>query len=386
MKFSCRALCVFFLLSCAAQAANDDDDSPLGDFAPLDDDLVLYIPKFAVRLGFRGLNGTTSEFGGKGFLASQHTIGDPAGTANRLYHDGYVAADTRTATDPAGASAPIITDGLTNNWAFISDTQVQTSDALVGLVAFHAYGATVTDTGPHSKDAPAQYGVEISLERDMGGLFRDRVRWGFISGLSINQVAVESRRDLAADVLTTTDYYSLNGRNAPTAPYTGPQSSGGVDTSVLITSEPVDRVFATTKTTSSFTTYSKIRGAYMTLRAGPTLFVPIIRRFSGTISVGAALAFVGTTLDVEQSFMPETGDEIANSMHDETSRLLPGFYVDASLQFAMTDTSGLYLGAVYQNNGTYTQEVTSADGKSTYTNRIDLSSLQGIRAGVSFKF
>ena len=45
---------------------------------------------------------------------------------------------------------------------------------------------------------------------------------------------------------------------------------------------------------------------------------------------------------------------------DETA-LLPGYYVDAAFQYAMTETAGLYLGAIYQSSGDYVQEVTSGD-------------------------
>ena len=67
MKFLCRALCVLFIATCAVRA---QDESPLGDFAPLDDDLVLYIPKFAVKLGFRGISGVKTSFGENGALFS----------------------------------------------------------------------------------------------------------------------------------------------------------------------------------------------------------------------------------------------------------------------------------------------------------------------------
>ena len=84
--------------------------------------------------------------------------------------------------------------------------------------------------------------------------------------------------------------------------------------------------------------------------------------------------------------MPKTGDTIVGTMGNSDDALLPGYYVDANLQFAMTETSGLYLGAVYQSSGDYTLQVTREDGLSTYSTRVDLSALQGVRAGVSFKF
>jgi hypothetical protein len=44
------------------------------------------------------------------------------------------------------------------------------------------------------------------------------------------------------------------------------------------------------------------------------------------------------------------------------------------------------MGAVYQSSGDYTQTLSTEDEKVTYRNRVDLSSLQGLRAGMSFRF
>jgi hypothetical protein len=382
MKIPCRALCVFFLVVCAARAQKEEEESPIGDFAPLDDDLVLYIPKFAVKVGFRGLTGAKTAFSQKGYVSSFHSIGDPSGIAGRLYQDGYVSTDTRSLTDPSGNSVPITPDGRTNNWKFVDPSQVGTG-IYAGEIGFHAYEATVSDTSVRKVDNPMAFGVELSLERAMGSLFGGKIKWGIIGGMSINQISDKSQSNLAASVLTTTDYYSLNGQNAPTTlPY-----SGGGDTAVLLNADPNStRTFVTTTTTNTFSQSSKIRGSYMTFRVGPTISIPISSRFSATMSAGAVVVFAGSTLDVTQTFKPETGDVLTDSLANATSRLLPGFYVDADVQYTMTDTAGLYLGGVYQNSGSYTQVASSPDGRSAYSTRVDLSSLQGIRAGVSFKF
>jgi hypothetical protein len=134
-----------------------------------------------------------------------------------------------------------------------------------------------------------------------------------------------------------------------------------------------------------------LRGAYITFRAGPTLFVPISERFSASFSAGAVLVYAGSSYEVSQTFKPETGDEIGLDptqplLASTTSKLLPGFYADANLQFTLTDTAGFYFGGIYQSSGDYDQEVETPDGLSKYTARVDLSKLQGIRAGVTFKF
>jgi hypothetical protein len=377
MKFLCRALCVLLIANCAFGAPVTEES--LSDFEPLDDDLVLYIPKFAVKLGFRGLTGAKSSFGGTGVLSSNTFIGDPTGIAQRLYHDGYVGFDQRTVVDPAGNSVPITPDGRTNNWGFRNATQA-TPD---GLIEMHTYTATTADNTFVENDPPAAFGVELSLEREIGNVFGTRMKWGVIGGLSINQISSEFSSEMSANVTTVTDKYSLGGQAAPTAPFSGP-TAGVVDLTPLLGNEILER----TQQTAPGVVMSnwKLRGAYLSLRFGPTLWVPITQRFSATFSAGGVMVFSGTTFDVGQSFIPATGDTIAGEMNSADTTFLPGYYVDASLHFAMTDTAGLYLGAVYQSTGDYTQDVTSEDELAKYSTRVDLSALQGIRAGVSFKF
>lgn len=380
MKFLCRALCVLLITNCALFAQRTEES--IGDFEPLDDDLVLYIPKFAVKLGFRGLTGAKTSFGGTGVLSGNSFLGPDTGVDQRGYHDGYVAFDKRTITDPAGNQVPITPDGRTNNWGF-SDQSQATAD---GLMAFHTYTATTTDASFQEKDPPAAFGVELSVEREIGNVFGTRMKWGVIGGMSINQIATSTSAEVSADITTVTDYYSLGGQAAPNAPFTGPLAAGSVDNTPLLYSELLSRNSETASATNAVLSSWKLRGAYLSFRAGASLFVPITERFSASFSAGAVIAYAGTTYDMNQSFKPNTGDTILDTMSSADDALLPGYYVDANLQFAMNETSGLYLGAVYQSSGDYTQQVTSEDGLSTYSTRVDLSALQGVRAGVSFKF
>jgi hypothetical protein len=381
MKFLCRALCVLFIAVSAVRAAQDEE-SPLGDFAPLDDDLVLYIPKFAVKLGVRGLSGAKTAFGGQAKMFSTTELDGPTGVAARRYHDGYVGLDSRTVTDPSGVAVPIAPDGKTNTWSFLEQSQ-GTDD---GLIAMHAYSVSTNDANFRSKDIGSAFGVEISLDREFGSLRGSKVKWGVVGGVSINQIYATTTGALDGNVTTITDKYSLGGQAAPTAPFTSPSFTGAVDTNTLLGNELLERTTTTAATTAAISNIWKVRGAYLTFRAGPYLYYPITEKFSAQVSAGAVLVYAGSTYDVTQSFKPQTGDVITQDFRDGDSTVLPGYFVDASLMYAMTDTAGLYVGAVYQSSGDYSQDVESSDGNSKYTTRVDLSKLKGIRAGVSFKF
>jgi len=396
MKKLRHAFCVLFVAACLARAAEKEEtESPLGDFAPTFDDLIQYVPKFTVKLGFRGIGGVKSSFGGHGTIPTDAFIGDPTGAnQDREYHDGFVRPDSHTLVDPSGNGAPAQVT-TTNTWSF-TDASQATSGGLItlnngsqspndGLMAMHSYTASTDDASFRKKDPGPAFGVELTAEREMGTLFKSRVRWGLIAGFSVNQIYATTKGDIAAKITTTTDYYDLHGQAAPAAGYVGPVSSlGAIDPSVLLGNEPVARTDQTT--TGTMQNQWKLRGAYMTFRAGPTLFVPVTSRLSATVSAGAVLVYVGTTYDVQQSFKPETGDVMSNDVSDGASNFLPGYYADANLQYTMTENSGLYVGAVYQSSGKYEQTMTSSDGLSTYSTRVDLTSLEGLRAGVLFKF
>jgi hypothetical protein len=64
--------------------------------------------------------------------------------------------------------------------------------------------------------------------------------------------------------------------------------------------------------------------------------------------------------------------------------VLSGYYVDASLQFDLTERAGFYAGAVYQSTGSYTQH--ARDASSDYTTKIDLEGQSGLRAGMTIRF
>lgn len=385
MKFLCRALCVLFFATGLVRAAEDEDPETFGDYAPTqDDDLIQYVPKYTVRLGFRDITGVTSAFGAKGHL----TTGDPGtteGVRDRDYHDGFVSKDARTVADPSGRMVPITPDGRTNTWEYTSSTQVLTGDK-TGLIAMHSYTADGTDLSMHQKDPKGSFGVELALERDIGNLLNSRLKWGVVAGVSINQFSSTTSALTSATITTLTDYYSLGGQIPPTAPYTAPQFAGSTDISVLLGNTVLAREQSTSSSTSAVLTNWRLRGAFMTFRAGPTLFLPIGTRFSANFSAGAVIVYSGSSYEATEVFTPATGDTVTNVTSDGESTLLPGFYVDASLQWTMTETSGLYVGGIYQSSGDYTQTITNIDGKSTYTTRVDLSKLQGFRAGVSFKF
>lgn len=394
-----------FVLVCAIGTAHAQDERTppppqIPDFTNLDD--FIYEPKSTVSVGVRLLTGATTSFEGGGQIATPTNPGPETGDdVSRSYRDGSVLPDARTApiggsgnpvSDPTGGGSvdPIADDDRTNSWNYTDADQLTEMD---GFVAFHSYSAKIDDPTRRERDAKAIPGLELLGAYDMGKVFGTRMSWSITAGLSLNDIQANTTGGVRADVTTLTDFYFLFGQTPPEPPYRSPSTgtetlpNGGVistDTSVLISDQPVSRQQTTLTDSTTVTNRWKVKGSYFTFRAGPTVWIPITPRFRASVSLGAALVYAGTNYSVTSSFEPDEGTPITEFIASDATKLLPGFYVDASLQFDLTERTGFYAGAVYQSNGTYTQAVQTANA--SYSTDIDLESQSGLRAGMTIRF
>jgi hypothetical protein len=388
------SLCAFAACSLRAQEERQAPPTEIPDFSNLDE--YIYVPKSTLQFGFRNLSGPKTSFSGKGKLLATENIGT-ATNANetRAYHDGSVSADTRTTTvdngDGTSTSAPVPNDGKTNTWAYSADKQL-----VDGYMAFHTYSASITDTTVREQNAGRTSGVELSVAYDMGKAFK-RFDWSIIAGVGLNDIASSTTGTVNAEITRVTDTYSLFGQLPPVAPYSAPSSatttvtnsdgttsSDTADTSVLLGNKPVDRTTLVTSDSTSVHNRWKLKGAYFTMRAGPSLTMQLTSRLKASVSAGLAVVYAGTTYSVDESFLPDTGAELKDSAKDDASKFLVGYYADATLQFDVTERTGFYVGAVYQATGSYDQTIATANAN--YTTKIDLNNLNGLRAGMTFRF
>ncbi len=402
MKYFYCALCAFFAATVAVHAQQSpQEEEIITDFGT---DEYVYIPKTVLHIGVRAVSGVKTAFWGQGVVSSTQAYGAFSGMdIFHNYHDGFVRPDARTQLDANGNPRPVSPDGKTNTWAYLDPNQL-TSD---GMVTMNAYSAAITDTSTRSQNGGNSLGVDISLTRDIGSLFNTRARWGVVAGVTLNDINAKTTAYVPTTITTVTDLYSLDGQVPAAAPYYAPSTSASqvldangnplvnsttgaaqtqnVDNSTLLSSQPLSRTTTTVaNNTTSVKNYWKLKGAYMTFRFGPTVFIPITTHFNASFSAGAVLVYAGTTYTVMQTYHPATSDDIIDTVSDGVSEFLPGFYVDADLNYTMTETAGMYLGAIYQSSRSYTQNI--SDLTSSYSTRVDLSRLQGVHAGMSFKF
>jgi hypothetical protein len=401
-----------------AHAQDDERRAPpveIPDFSNLDE--YIYEPRSTLTFGFRYVSGAKTSFSGRGSLPSPENPGAARGAnLQRVYHDGAVQPDARTASRLDSSGNPIIDpqtnnpvfdpiapDGRTNSWNYTSASQLT---AYPGYVAFNSYSAVIDDPTVRQKKSESSSGMDIAVSRDMGKLFGGRVPWTLTAGLALGDISANTADQVRASITTITDLYSLFGQVPPDAPYTSPSSAttnvvdanGGAvlnddgsartvtnDTSVLIGNEPAARLGPTSAFDNSSVTNSwKVKGAYYTFRAGPTVTLPVTSRLKATVSVGAAMVYSGTSYTVTQTFTPASGADIADTSSSNVYKLLPGYYADATVQFDLTERTGFYAGAILQSAGSYTQNVDTTNAH--YSTKIDLSNQSGIRAGMSYRF
>jgi len=146
----------------------------------------------------------------------------------------------------------------------------------------------------------------------------------------------------------------------------------------------VDRTVKDATDSTSVSNRWKVKGAYVTLRAGPAVWVPLTSRLRAMVSAGPAMIYSGSTYTVTQSFSPALGAELTDTTSSEENKILAGYFADASLQYDLTDHAGFFAGAVFQSAGSYTQSVNST--AANYSTKIDFANQNGLRAGMTIRF
>jgi hypothetical protein len=401
MKLRPLALC---LLPAAAAMAQSDPEIPSNLF--FDTDLVAIVPKWTMQYGVRGLMGASSTFGGTGFVESVQTQGifTDKGIA-RAYHDGTVGVDGRRTTIDDGTghvtTVPVTPDGKTDTWSYTNASQALAN----GTIAMHTYTTAIADSGGHAKKSDPGYGMEVSFRRDLDRKV-GRFSFDLLGGIGLNGINSFVNSKEKSTTTTLTDTYSLNGQDAPEAPYNsasatssfslvgangqafvgsdGSSQTATRDISVPLAQDPIDRTTSTASDSTSVSNRYHLKGAYFTFRAGPSLSMPIGDRFRATVSAGAALVYAGTTYTVQQDFSPATGDTITSTVERSEANILPGLYADANLEMTLTERAGAFVGVAYQNSGTFNQSIN--DGQVNYGTKVKLNNLSGVRMGLNVRF
>jgi hypothetical protein len=377
-------------------------------------DEYIAIPKYTFSYGYRALSGSKATFGGSSRVFNSLATAFTTSVVNsttpvaRIYDDGTVGLDTRS----DGAGRPMASDGTTNNWIYEHASQVSG-----GFVNFNSYTAQVLES-PAIESMGNTYGLEVTVSRDLPKLGR-RILWNVSGGISLNDIRQHLFRYEQAKIETRTDSYYLDGQSAGTPGTAHPAVTtvtviGPDGTPTTITTSVNDSTTIPNKPTTSnnarpteenagtapaatttdpfvatVKNHYKIKGAYYTLRVGPTFIIPVTAKFRFSLGVGAALVYAGTTYTVDSEFTP-TKDETPITRTDSgyDKKALPGYYLDANLEYWITERTGLYAGAIFQSTGSYKQNITSEDtlAEVNYSTNVDLTTQTGMRLGMNIRF
>jgi hypothetical protein len=131
----------------------------------------------------------------------------------------------------------------------------------------------------------------------------------------------------------------------------------------------------------------QVKGSYLMLRFGPSLHAQLTDRLGLSASLGLAGAYAGTRYSAYEYFTnPDDAGQLIETSASETplsstaSEFLGGYFADLNLDFAASETIGLFGGFTAQQLGDYEQKLGDRSA------RIDLGSSIGIRGGISIKF
>ena len=417
MKHLRLALTLSVIAFGLARAQDEERQQPpteIPDFSNLDE--FIYEPKSILNISLRHLSSAKTTFFGHGSIAS--TLDEPGLATGvnltRHYHDGTVEGDQRVAgrTDTSGnplkdsASGAqifysVAQDGRTNKWAYSDPRQITDN----GYIVYHTYTADVIDDTRREKDTTSTNGLDLSVAHDMGKLIGSKITWNLIAGMSINDLSSDRMDPVRARVAAQSDYFSLFGATPPAPPYSSPSTANvnlltaagtplttddgtaqttTADTTILISNEPAARILSTTTDGTSVLNRWKLKGAFYTFRAGPTVNLPLFWRLHASLSFGPALVYAGTSYMVTQVLQPEIGSAISDTASNVSYKLIPGYFADAALAIDLSERTGFFAAAVYQSAGNYTQSLDNSSAH--YSTKVDLSNMNGLRAGMSYRF
>jgi hypothetical protein len=347
-------------------------------------------PKGEFSLSLRFSGNVEVSFRDVGTLATTHSIGDVYSEVNRSYDDGGVAIDQRKASD--GTSLP--DDGRTNTWRMGFKEQITDfdGDGSMDSIAFHRY-ETQSDGAFIEADSTQVPGLDFDYSYSFGkfgGRLRNkspRATWGGTAGLSLTSVNAKVNGSVLATLLTVEDYYSLDGATPPEAPYTAPSTdptgSGALDTTVLLANRPYLRRFLEEPEGAPIEGFWQVRGGAITARAGVWARFRPMEKLALRLGVGLEASFLGLTMRYDE-WLDKEGMSKQLRYQDETSPekwLYYGAYGTADLEFWMTGSTALFLGATYEK---LDEDISiPLDGR---TAEIRLGSGTGFRIGITKLF
>jgi len=282
-----------------------------------------------------------------------------------IFDDGYVC------TDSSGSAG-----GKTWYWGYERDNQL-----VGGNLEFHAANSPRDGTSGEFQDDP-NAGFEITYGRELGRLhLSERVPliWGVSCGFSSVDLQLAGTDRVSGNVTRTTYRYPVGSIVVPLAPYYGSYFGPGP---LLGTALGPSGDTAVLPAVSDLT--ANISALVYGLKVGPFVELPLGKRL--VVSLGGGLAAMNADADfsyTETVAYPSDPGAVPPppwSAKASASKWMVGFYGSASLAFALTDTTSVFLGGQYHHLG----DVSLSAGTKSAT--LGLNQVMEFTGGLRFTF
>jgi hypothetical protein len=251
--------------------------------------------------------------------------GPGAGAAlNHQYSDGFVNVDSSGNTG-----------GKTWNWGYQNASQISGGDVLM-----HATGTT---GGSEEKSDDPNLGFDFNYIRDIG-----HYGWGQLGvkiAFGYTHVQISDNDPLSVGIETASDKYALNGVVPPAAPYSGSFSGPGP----VLGSEPISRSIAMTGESAVSADHS-IDASLFDLRLGPSVNIPLSKRFSFQGGGGLALGLV----DSDFTFAESNGHILVSGANTSTG-FVAGAYAEGGFAYRFSHGISVFTGAQFEYLGDFQQ-------------------------------
>jgi hypothetical protein len=374
-------------LTSIASAQSADDLPPIQFFQP---------PQSYFSAGLHYSGKFSAKFGNIGTIGTNKSVGDEISELNRTYNDGFVSKDTRTTDN--GEDLP--DDYRTNTWGYLYDSQV-TSDQRG--IAFHTY-STAASGSRVATDEGMSSGVDLEYARRLQSFgqrnwaMEPKISWGIMLGVTASGVNAKTSGEINANLITTTDTYSLNGAAVPpvgsqpstsTETVTNPDgttSTISVNTTTLLANRPDNRQVDIAENGAKVQGFWQIRGAYYTFRGGAWVRWQPTPRLAIRASLGPAVTWLGAHMRYDERLLTEgflnTTDLIGESgRDDDRSFYIPGVFGSLDLEWWLTPRTALFFSGTFEE---YFGDISLTTAGRTAD--IKFSGGIGVRTGVITRF
>ncbi len=261
------------------------------------------------------------------------------------YDNGYVGTDV--SGDP----------NLSTYWGYNQSSQQILSGGNVTGLNYERTTPLANQSSPRGEAGPSA-GGEITLRRQLGE-WRE-IRYGLELGAGYNKVHVQADSSYVAPGRRT-DY--SHGLITPMDPvlippgYQGPYEGAGPNINPTPTVGQTSIIPNAVQISGSREVDADVFG----LRFGPYLELPLTQKLSASVSVGGMLALVRDQVSWTEQIIVNTalnGDRTGqSSVSGDSCGVTAGFYAGADLNYLLTKQWTLFVGARFQNAGTYTHSI-----------------------------